>query len=122
MNKSYAFIAIDSASGGATFASAFVVLVALAFVLVALAFVLVALAFVVAFALVFALDLVAFGLAAVTSISSEFVSATACASIESASTLARSFALYLRFRGFVLNLYPQHGHQRPSHLMNISQI
>ncbi len=44
------------------------------------------------------------------------------ASLESASTLARSLALYFRFRGLVLSLYPQHGHQRPSHLMNISQI
>lgn len=40
----------------------------------------------------------------------------------SASTLARSFALYFRFLGFVLSLYPQHGHQRPSHFMKISHI
>jgi hypothetical protein len=68
--------------------------------------------------------LAVFGLTvfALTIISSDCISAIALASIESASTLARSFALYLRFRGFVLNLYPQQGHQRPSHLMNISQI
>jgi len=42
--------------------------------------------------------------------------------LASASTRARSFALYFKFRGLVLNLYPQHGHQRPSHLMKISQI
>ena len=46
----------------------------------------------------------------------------ASASIESASTLARNFALYFKLRGLVLNLYPQQGHQSPSHLMNISQI
>ena len=38
------------------------------------------------------------------------------------TVLARSFALYFRFLGFVRSLYPQHGHQRPSHFMNISQI
>jgi hypothetical protein len=48
----------------------------------------------------------------------DFVSA----STASASTLARSFALYFKLRGFVLNLYPQQGHHKPSHLMNISQI
>jgi hypothetical protein len=30
--------------------------------------------------------------------------------------------LYFKLRGLVLNLYPQQGHQSPSHLMNISQI
>ena len=40
----------------------------------------------------------------------------------SASTLARSLALYFRLRGFVLSRYPQHGHQRPAHFMNISHI
>jgi hypothetical protein len=30
--------------------------------------------------------------------------------------------LYFKFRGLVLNLYPQQGHHNPSHLMNISQI
>ena len=44
------------------------------------------------------------------------------ASLALASTLALSLALYFRLRGFVLNLYPQHGHQSPSHLMKISQI
>ena len=46
----------------------------------------------------------------------------ASASIESASTLARNFALYFKLRGFVLNLYQQQGHKSPSHLMKISQI
>jgi hypothetical protein len=35
---------------------------------------------------------------------------------------ALSFALYFKFLGFVLRRYPQHGHQRPSHFMNISHI
>ena len=43
-------------------------------------------------------------------------------SFESASTRALSFALYFRLRGFVRRRYPQHGHQRPSHFMNISHI
>ena len=43
-------------------------------------------------------------------------------SLESASTRARSFALYFRLRGFVRRRYPQQGHQRPSHFMNISHI
>jgi hypothetical protein len=29
--------------------------------------------------------------------------------------------LNMELRGFVLNLYPQHGHQNESHFMNISQ-
>ena len=36
--------------------------------------------------------------------------------------LALSFALYFKFLGLVLSLYPQHGHQRPSHFINISHI
>ena len=36
--------------------------------------------------------------------------------------LARNFALYFRFLGLVLSLYPQQGHHNPSHLMKISQI
>ena len=36
--------------------------------------------------------------------------------------LARNLALYFRFLGFVLNLYPQHGHHNPSHFINISHI
>jgi len=36
--------------------------------------------------------------------------------------LARNLALYFRLRGLVLNLYPQHGHHRPSHFMKISHI
>jgi len=36
--------------------------------------------------------------------------------------LSRNFALYLRFLGLVLNLYPQQGHHNPSHFMKISQI
>ena len=94
MNKSYAFIAIDSASERAVFV--FLVLV-------------------VFFALVFAFLVVA-------STSTTWGVSVVCVSIVSASTRARSFALYFRLRGFVLNLYPQQGHQRPSHLMNISQI
>jgi hypothetical protein len=35
---------------------------------------------------------------------------------------ALNFALYFRFLGFVLSLYPQHGHHNPSHLMKISHI
>jgi hypothetical protein len=42
--------------------------------------------------------------------------------LASAFTRARSFALYFKFRGLVLNRYPQHGHHKPSHLMKISQI
>ena len=42
--------------------------------------------------------------------------------ISSIWALARSFALYFRFLGFVRRRYPQHGHHKPSHLMNISQI
>ena len=36
--------------------------------------------------------------------------------------LALNFALYFRFLGLVRSLYPQHGHQSPSHFMKISQI
>jgi hypothetical protein len=36
--------------------------------------------------------------------------------------VALNFALYFRFRGFVLNLYPQHGHHNPSHMINSSHI
>jgi hypothetical protein len=36
--------------------------------------------------------------------------------------LARNLALYFKLRGLVLNLYPQHGHHKPSHLINISHI
>jgi hypothetical protein len=36
--------------------------------------------------------------------------------------LARNLALYFKLRGFVLNLYPQHGHHNPSHFINISHI
>ena len=36
--------------------------------------------------------------------------------------LSLNFALYFKFRGFVLSLYPQHGHQRPFQFMNISHI
>jgi hypothetical protein len=36
--------------------------------------------------------------------------------------LALNFALYFKFLGLVLSLYPQQGHHNPSHLMNISQI
>ena len=43
-------------------------------------------------------------------------------SLESASTRARSFALYFRLRGFVRRRYPQQGHQSPSHFMKISHI
>jgi len=50
------------------------------------------------------------------------IDSLALVALASASTRARSFALYFKFRGLVLNLYPQHGHQRPSHLMKISQI
>ncbi len=127
MNKSYAFIAIDSVSCCAS--CGFVALVVLVFVaLVVLVFVaLVVLVFVALVVLVFvalgfvALGFVALGFVALvvlgfvalglgtftgssTSISGKFVRATALASIESASTRARNFALYLRFRGFVLSL------------------
>ena len=33
-----------------------------------------------------------------------------------------SFCLYTMLRGFERSLYLQHGHQRPDHSMNISQI
>ena len=36
--------------------------------------------------------------------------------------LALNFALYFKFRGFVLNLYPQQGHHNPSQLINSSHI
>lgn len=41
-----------------------------------------------------------------------------------ARTVSRclNFALYFKFLGLVLSLYPQHGHQRPSHFRNISHI
>lgn len=35
---------------------------------------------------------------------------------------SRSLFLYFRLRGFVLSLYPQHGHQRSFQLMKISHI
>jgi len=34
--------------------------------------------------------------------------------------LVRNLALYFKFRGLVLNLYPQHGHHNPSHFKKIS--
>jgi hypothetical protein len=36
--------------------------------------------------------------------------------------LARNLALYFKLRGFVLNLYPQQGHHKPSHFIKISHI
>ena len=51
-----------------------------------------------------------------------FFDADSFSSLESASTRALSLALYFRLRGFVRRRYPQHGHHRPSHLMNISHI